>query len=110
MARNLLLALLMAGCSFTAPASPDCTSPAPLLEFEPRGPGYIVSLRDGFRFESEVSRLADVYGFVPGFMDAELRSFFSEQIGDEEVPSLRCEETVAAVEENGISSPNATAR
>jgi hypothetical protein len=113
MVRVLAIAILVAGCSFSGdrgPASPDCGSPAPLVGIrEPQLPEIIVSLREGFNFSAEVSRLSDVYGFVPMSMNAELRDFFT--VYDEaDLPSLRCESTVQAVEYDGFDYPAATAR
>jgi len=113
---GLLVALATCGGgpSPTAPAAsapatdpatviePSCGDPAPLEgTYDPRAPGYIVSLEQGTDAQATADDLAARYGFEVQRVFQSLPGF-SAELTPEVVAAIRCEPVVVLVEYDGV--------
>lgn len=88
----------------SAPESPPCAQPAPLLgTYDPAAPSVIVQYRSGVDAAAETARLAAKYRFTPTYVYTSAIQGFSAQVSSSTVANLRCEATVAAVEHDSVA-------
>lgn len=104
---NLFLIVLVLPLLFTMPACDDhSTSPtnscAPLYgEFDPAATSYmvVVSYNDGIDHVAETNRLKDIYT-LSNLKVYEFVPAFAAEITPEVLSAIRCEESIASVNEN----------
>ena len=102
------LLAITAGCQAVSdPVWERCAQPAPLLgRYEPAAPGFIVEYRDGVDAVAETGRLASKYDFTPTHVYTAALHGFAATLTSDVVAGLRCEESVAYVEHDGVVHAN----